>query len=83
MMAGPVSNAEIEDVLTSIRRLVSENRRVSDAPVSEASEPETVAEPDEGPVKNAPMALVLTPALRVEEQDAETSEDQSETEFLE
>ncbi|MGR3714136.1 MAG: hypothetical protein ACU0A6_13570 [Shimia sp.] len=29
------------------------------------------------------MALVLTPALRVEEQDAETSEDQSETEFLE
>ncbi|TCK99463.1 hypothetical protein BXY66_3967 [Shimia isoporae] len=68
-MPDPVSNAEIEDVLTSIRRLVSENRPVVDAPVVEETAADEVSEPAEEPVKNAPMALVLTPALRVEETD--------------
>lgn len=62
-MSEPVTNAEIEDVLTSIRRLVSENRR--DAPAREpaAAAPVAVPEPP------APSALVLTPALRIGEED--------------
>lgn len=54
-MSDPVSQAEIEDVLSSIRRLVSEDGRVSPKP---------------SPVQAAPKAasrLVLTPALRVAE----------------
>ena len=50
-MSDPVSNAEVEDVLSSIRRLVSEEKR---SPVAEA----TPAASDR---------LVLTPALRVAE----------------
>lgn len=52
-MSDPVKNAEIEDVLSSIRRLVSGETRVA---------PETVA-PRPRPVDR----LVLTPALRVAE----------------
>ncbi|SFL14524.1 hypothetical protein [Shimia haliotis] len=70
-MPDPVSNAEIEDVLTSIRRLVSENRPVDSAPVvdDEATDDETAhqGQPSEVPAKSVPMALVLTPALRVED----------------
>ncbi|MFC6637417.1 hypothetical protein GV827_17645 [Sulfitobacter sp. JBTF-M27] len=53
-MSDPVTNAEVEDVLSSIRRLVSEDKR----PL-QASKPEP---------KND--RLVLTPALRVAENDA-------------
>lgn len=53
-MSDPVTNAEIEDVLSSIRRLVSEDTRAP-APVHSA---ETVVLSDR---------LVLTPALRVAE----------------
>ena len=75
-MSDPVTNTEIEDVLTSIRRLVSENRPLpeadKDAPSArplafdtssaqgEVAEEKTVA-------SEAPLALVLTPALRVED----------------
>ncbi len=75
-MSDPVTNTEIEDVLTSIRRLVSENRPLpeadKDAPSArplafdtssaqgEVTEEKTVA-------SEAPLALVLTPALRVED----------------
>lgn len=51
MMSDPVKNVEIEDVLSSIRRLVSEENRAE--PVRKAPEPA----PD--------GRLVLTPALRV------------------
>ncbi len=51
-MSDPVKNAEVEDVLSSIRRLVSEDKR----PLQPSPQPE--AKPDR---------LVLTPALRVEE----------------
>ena len=50
-MSDPVSNAEVEDVLSSIRRLVSEEKR----------SPAAVGKPD------ASDRLVLTPALRVAE----------------
>ncbi|MBE9635228.1 hypothetical protein [Salipiger mangrovisoli] len=59
-MSDPVTNVEIEDVLSSIRRLVSE-----DSHLDSASEPLRSARP-------APAGrLVLTPALRVQEPDAE------------
>jgi hypothetical protein len=50
-MSEPVSNAEIEDVLSSIRRLVSEN-----AGAARRGDPEAM-----------PEKLVLTPAFRVDE----------------
>ena len=75
-MSDPVKSSEIEDVLASIRRLVSEEARSEmqtrrqgatqpeDAPeTAKAPAPETVAE-GEAP---AAAALVLTPALRVHE----------------
>ncbi len=75
-MSDPVTNTEIEDVLTSIRRLVSENRPLPDADKDEAparpvafdtsSAQDEISE-DKTPVAEAPLALVLTPALRVEE----------------
>ncbi|KPA21309.1 hypothetical protein shim_20110 [Shimia sp. SK013] len=74
-MPDPVSNAEIEDVLTSIRRLVSENRQVPTESVSEGEHPENSAPNSDEPVKNAPMALVLTPALRVSDAVADEDED--------
>jgi hypothetical protein len=55
-MSDPVTNAEVEDVLSSIRRLVSEDKRPLQAP------------------KPAPVndRLVLTPALRVADGEADT-----------
>jgi hypothetical protein len=58
-----VTNAQIEDVLSSIRRLVSDEVR-KEVPMAEALEPEKPA---------AATRLVLTPALRV----ADTDEDES------
>lgn len=54
-MSDPVSNIEIEDVLSSIRRLVSE---------------ETGAQPRPEPARQPPKEnrLVLTPALRVQDE---------------
>lgn len=64
-----MSNVEIEDVLSSIRRLVSENasRARPGAPAT-PKDGEEVAAPDGG--REAPVdhdALLLTPAQRVEE----------------
>ncbi|SIO04482.1 hypothetical protein [Vannielia litorea] len=57
-MSDPMSNVEIEDVLSSIRRLVSEN----------ATRPRPAAAPDPEPdLEDEPDALVLTPSLRVGE----------------
>ncbi len=69
-MSDPVTNVQIEDVLSSIRRLVSTN----DRPEAEA----------EGKQDDAPEKLVLTPSLRVTESDypadngAETQDDTAE-----
>ncbi|MEJ6399438.1 hypothetical protein [Yoonia sp. 208BN28-4] len=59
-MSDPMTNLQIEDVLTSIRRLVAEGdkSRAADKPVSGASKQAPTA-------ANSPDRLVLTPALRV------------------
>jgi len=56
-MSEPIQNAAIEDVLSSIRRLVSEDTR-------KETPDETVRQPEKAP------RLVLTPALRVAETGA-------------
>ena len=64
-MSDPVTNAQIEDVLSSIRRLVSEDNR-AETPADAGSEP--AAEPGAEDADNAQGQadrLVLTPALRV------------------
>lgn len=69
-MSDPVTNVEIEDVLSSIRRLVSEDSR-----------PESTSEAPQAQ-RSAPAGrLVLTPALRVQEAPASevTDSDTSET----
>lgn len=70
-MSDPVTNVEIEDVLSSIRRLVSESggtpaepKKPAAAPVVSRAEPE----PEAGPATLDPDTLdklVLTPSLRV------------------
>ena len=60
-MSDPVTNVEIEDVLTSIRRLVAEG---------EKSRVRRVDGPSEAPVR--PDRLVLTPALRVDPGETES-----------
>lgn len=75
MMSDPVTNTEIEDVLTSIRRLVSENRPDTGAADPVEAEParQPVVPADVNDVQDsseaeegaAPLALVLTPSLRV------------------
>ena len=64
-MSDPVTNVEIEDVLASIRRLVSEDVRVR--PMAPAAAPAPVVKPVAG-------RLVLTPALRVMETQKEAEE---------
>jgi hypothetical protein len=59
-MSDPVSNVEIEDVLSSIRRLVSEDARST--PARAAAQPER---------------LVLTPALRVSDDQAEPADEKA------
>lgn len=72
-MSDPLKKDEIEDVLSSIRRLVSED-------VRSLAEPEAVT-PSEKPAQVAADKLVLTPSLRVGEEAAteaprpETTED--------
>ncbi len=66
-MTDPVTNVEIEDVLSSIRRLVSDDARV--------------VKPQPKAVK-APDRLVLTPALRVSGEDAEEGPIQAEAEAI-
>ncbi|WP_083097900.1 hypothetical protein [Pseudophaeobacter leonis] len=60
-MSDPVTQAEIEDVLSSIRRLVSEDGRTLSRPVAPVQE-----------VSKTVSRLVLTPALRVPERPSET-----------
>lgn len=68
-MSDPVTQVEIEDVLTSIRRLVSENGRAPQPDV----EPEE-NHPDDA-INEAADRLVLTPALRVSEMKVDAAQD--------
>lgn len=87
-MSDPVTNVEIEDVLSSIRRLVSESGGAQ-AEVRKASKifenkaPEPVSEAETPAEKPAVLdKLVLTPSLRVAEapETVVESEDSSEPE---
>lgn len=71
-MSEPVSNAEIEDVLSSIRRLVSEDTRTT-----------IHSRVEEEPSAAAQGRLVLTPSLRVTSDEPEQlpAEDQAEQIF--
>lgn len=76
-MSDPVANVEIEDVLTSIRRLVSESGRPAGtretrSVLSEAVMPSTA--PDAEP--EALDRLVLTPAQRIPEVEEAASEEE-------
>jgi len=68
-MSDPVTNAEVEDVLSSIRRLVSGEKRA--APEAQASPEPQAPEAPEAPADR----LVLTPALRVEDPEAAPAEE--------
>ncbi|WP_417712965.1 hypothetical protein [Pseudophaeobacter arcticus] len=76
-MSDPVTQAEIEDVLSSIRRLVSEDGRVAPRPVpaqavENRGQSQPVATPQELPKPTS--RLVLTPALRVAENVSNAAE---------
>ncbi|WP_322866476.1 hypothetical protein U5922_009895 [Aquicoccus sp. G2-2] len=86
-MAEPVANVEIEDVLSSIRRLVSENVRNErpsaaknmgeDSPEAEPeAEPESDVAPAAETGQPAGDMLLLTPALRVTQGDDEPAVDE-------
>jgi hypothetical protein len=60
-MSDPVTNVEIEDVLSSIRRLVSNGREDSSA----------ASAPMDMPKKEPANRLVLTPSLRVDERQSD------------
>lgn len=68
-MSEPMSNHEIEDVLSSIRRLVSEDLRP--APRSGTIMPDAPAATPEA--RPAPEKLILTPAFRVVDAPAATA----------
>ncbi len=73
IMSEPVTQAEIEDVLSSIRRLVSEDDRKGAARVTGSAEPAS-PEPAEPRSEKAATRLVLTPALRVSEAKPEEAD---------
>ena len=72
-MSDPVTNVEIEDVLSSIRRLVSEETRKT----------HSVPDVEEKAPVEAPERLVLTPALRVKPEDLEAQDEAPETDSVE
>ena len=71
-MSEPVTNVEIEDVLSSIRRLVSDEARVPKAVPDDTrrsnAATETLGQSED--MKAAEPALTLTPALRVQDVSA-------------
>ena len=71
-MSDPQTNIEIEDVLTSIRRLVSENdwAHKPTAPQQQNKAPATSPEPEQTPAADK---FVLTPALRVVDEVSDES----------
>ncbi|SMX43574.1 hypothetical protein [Actibacterium lipolyticum] len=77
-MSDLVRNMEIEDVLSSIRRLVSdEASQRQGRPTGSRPQENLESEEDERTER-----LVLTPALRVAKEEAETEDDSDESEVL-
>ncbi|OIQ46048.1 MAG: hypothetical protein BM558_01035 [Roseobacter sp. MedPE-SW] len=82
-MSDPVTQAEIEDVLSSIRRLVSEDGRSAPRQVAvsaargearEQGQPAPAASVQKSDQPKPTSRLVLTPALRVTEDPLETTD---------
>ena len=71
-MSDPVTNVAIEDVLSSIRRLVSEDARMK--PAAWRPDPVEDDSPAAAPAPALAGRLVLTPALRVTGEDAAAAE---------
>ncbi|WP_163846109.1 hypothetical protein [Pseudooceanicola aestuarii] len=71
-MSDPVTNVQIEDVLSSIRKLVSEEVRAQTQ-----TAPQGASTPREAPAK--PGKLVLSPSQRVAEPPRDETEDPAET----
>lgn len=71
MMSEPRTNIEVEDVLSSIRRLISQDAAVRQSPVPHRSPSGGVQEDDDAPM------LVLTPAQRISA-ECEAGEDPAE-----
>lgn len=64
-MSDPVTNADIEDVLSSIRRLVSDSATPHTAPAQADDKREDAVSDDPGAEAPKAEKLVLTPAFRV------------------
>lgn len=73
-MSDPVTNVEMEDVLSSIRRLVSEDSRPKFDRHALEKHDENDDDAQGADIYDAPQALVLTPALRVAEVVEEPAE---------
>ncbi len=73
-MSDPVTNVEIEDVLSSIRRLVSGDERPRSAAPSPVAPTPARAEPDR---------LVLTPSLRVDDDALDLTDHEVQSEVSE
>ncbi|MCH2165164.1 MAG: hypothetical protein MK098_11000 [Marinovum sp.] len=86
-MSDAAKNVEIEDVLASIRRLVSDEvaQELSrkDAGEAAAATPQPVSTPAEPLAKSEPEALVLTPSLRVADSPKTKEPTAFETEIAE
>lgn len=74
-MSDPVTNVDIEDVLSSIRKLVSEGER---ARTRDSVEAEPGADDDTSEAESKPDRLVLTPAFRVSEPAPDAGADQDD-----
>lgn len=73
-MSNPEINDEVEDVLSSIRRLVSGGERVDEL--------EKKSQDQKTPAQAKPDTLMLTPALRIDKStDRETAKTPSQTRF--
>ncbi len=77
-MSDPMTNVEIEDVLSSIRRLVSEDLRGPDKAVPRVEGGLPPGPPVKGEGDAAVAKLVLTPAFRVAEPPAEAAADETD-----
>ncbi len=79
-MSDPVTQAEIEDVLSSIRRLVSEDGRSAPRPVSaqRAEAQRDAGEAASRDLEKPTSRLVLTPALRVADDVSDIVQDDAE-----
>ena len=73
-MSEPMSSVEIEDVLSSIRRLVSDDFRPAAPPATPVARAGATQAPVQSPAQLAASKLILTPALRIVAEDVARAE---------